>query len=458
MKQLMMITVAILCFSQVINASTIPANTEINDRIEKRRWHHYELPLTSDQRKVTIQLTNLRRDADLYVRQNKKPSRWWGRWDCRPYKSRRQSEQCIVDNIGNNTLHISVYGAKSTKYSISIATQTKQPETVFLLLHGLNSAPDTWNTVVDDIFKGYCPTLAGDDRDLELADTRCYRYHFESRTDKANQLWENGDGSTFDQLGEEVGLAMISLEEITQPKSVIIIGHSRGGLAARAFLQALNQSKPYPVGLLTIGTPHQGSPFGLLKHWMDQQGHKRDSLFLSALHFVFSPSTEALTTVLGNNGLPKNDSRASAIMTLNQNVGALGHQIDVFGQITSSGLELGENAAGYLDLLHGSKVSFILPGNMKDMRDFMTKNLFLDDWKTGDGIVPYASQQFNLIPGFDTNGAALWHGKLTKVPHADATQFDFWDSSPNDGETGQVSLIKAVLIRMLYTEGFTPLD
>ena len=436
-------------------ASSLNSDSTVSEHINRGDWHHYTLPVTQDMQQITIQLTGLSADADLYVRKHKRPSRWFWRWHCRPYESGNRDEQCQLSNTENYTLHISVYGARSTNYTLSVSSTAPQPETVYLLLHGLNSDPDTWNAVNDELFDNQCRTLQGDDRDLNLPTVKCYRYHFKTRTTNG-EVWENGDGSNYHQLGQEVGLALSSLEQVANPTSVIIIGHSRGGLSARAYLQSDAFFPTYPIGLLTIGTPHQGSPFGLIKHWMNLKGYGRRSIFFSALHFVVSPSTGYLTTVLDDTGLPAEDTRANAINTLNRDVSSLSGKIDVFGQITSTGLDLGENSAGYLDLLHNTKVAFILPGSIHEMRDYIEQNLHHPEWKTGDGIVPYASQQMQNIPGFDTGGAPLWHGQLSRIPHADATQFDFWDSNPNDGETGQVHMIHNVLKKMTQSNGFTP--
>lgn len=457
MKRFALMMTLFCGFQIIAYAETLTPNDSANGTVGKRDWIHYQIPLSNDQQKLTITLSGMSADGDLYVRMNNTPSRWFGRWDCRPYASGSKTEQCHVNNDGNSTLNVSIYGARATEYKLTISATQRQPETVYLLLHGLNSSPDTWNEVVDDIFHGQCPELKGDSRDLELNAGKCYRYHFATRSDQQNQFWENGDGSTYDQLGQEVGLALKSIQEVANPPSVVVVGHSRGGLSARAHLQSLNQPYPFQVGLLTVGTPHQGSPFGLIKHWMEKEGYHRDDVWISALHFVFSPSVGFLASVLDDNGLPTIDPFSEAINQLNANIGALSNNVDSFGQITSDGLELGENAAGYLDLLYGARAAMILPGDLSEMRDFVLKNVQREGWETGDGIVPHESQQMNKIPGFSTNGAGLWHGQLTDISHADATLFDFWDSNPNDGETGQISLIYQVLQKMTESTGFTPL-
>jgi len=445
--------IAIICLalSQFTLAETIPANTQIQKTIGDGDWHHYTLPLTDEHGKVTIQLTGMQDDGDLYVRQNEQPSRWWGAYDCRPYESNNQSEYCTAFNVGiKNTLHISVYGADATPYTLTVKTENKQPETVFLLLHGINSDPETWNDVVKVLFQDYCPTLKGDYRDKKsLPNTRCYRYHFTSGPGPKGQMWENGDASTYSKLGDEVGLALLSIEEIAGPQSVVLVGHSRGGLAARAYVQSLSQAPAYGLGLLTIGTPHQGTPLGLIKHWMDANQYDRSDAISDSLAFVFSPSADYLTAVLGDDGLPAVDPRSSAIATLNSQIGALSNRIGIFGQISSNGLELGEDVVGYGDVLDGAEAGKWLPGDFDDMRAYVVDNLFLQQWKLGDGIVPYESQLMNHVPGFDRGSAELSNFKLNKVTHA------AWKIG---GETREVGTIKAILDEMVKADGFTPLD
>lgn len=75
-----------------------------------------------------------------------------------------------------------------------------------------------------------------------------------------------GDYSTFTDLGSEVEAAINAISLIEGDNSkIILVGHSRGGLAATRFLQKGNSSvKNKVAGLVTTGTPHSGSRFGRL--------------------------------------------------------------------------------------------------------------------------------------------------------------------------------------------------
>lgn len=67
------------------------------------------------------------------------------------------------------------------------------------------------------------------------------------------------------RLSEKLSNLVIALRKKPQMKdnSLFIVAHSAGGLVARHYIQALGGSH-YVNGLITLGTPHQGSWFALL--------------------------------------------------------------------------------------------------------------------------------------------------------------------------------------------------
>lgn len=109
---------------------------------------------------------------------------------------------------------------------------------------------------------------------------RCFRINFGSFKGSAigldnasaynpQQYCGSGDASTYWELGKEVSNVLANIQS-TYPGigSFVLAGHSRGGLAARA---AFAQNTPIMQkvrGLLTVGTPHQGSPLGRLYTWL----------------------------------------------------------------------------------------------------------------------------------------------------------------------------------------------
>jgi len=181
-------------------------------------------------------------------------------------------------------------------------------ETVVLLLHGLNSNAGTWNDLVTNhpTFGNHCPSISvntigeltslngkiniGVNRTKEYEGVFCYRLNFGASDTAAgqDQGLENvtcdsttngcgGDWSTFNQLGQEVQAAVNFIKDRQGHETqIILLGHSRGGLAARAFLQSsvakrANENRSVrdnTVSMITTGTPHRGSPFGRIYQYM----------------------------------------------------------------------------------------------------------------------------------------------------------------------------------------------
>ena len=254
----------------------------------------------------------------------------------------------------------------------------------YLLLHGLNSDPETWKDLIDSRF-GYCDRLKivrGDSSEPFRAEydgqiyvrrsiwdwvyrdkpsNGCYALEFNSSEAvlPGGGDWESGDGLTYVQLGMQVEAAVKRIVQARRPATIVLVGHSRGGLAARAYLQALNAGTTFRKALVTIGTPHRGSPFGRIKWWMDAQGYKwTDTLATTEqiaamngsplvavgalvirqeLRFVFSPSTGYLGTAHTAGGtldLVQNPP----LKQLDDGASRLSGVVDATGQIVSTGL------------------------------------------------------------------------------------------------------------------------
>ncbi|MEK8018955.1 MAG: hypothetical protein VSS75_018955, partial [Candidatus Parabeggiatoa sp.] len=178
------------------------------------------------------------------------------------------------------------------------ATLTKAPQRALLLLHGLNSAPETWDTFETQYYStkgqlGTCPTILVRNGEAYIKERYnftqsvddwgvfCYKLHFGGYDNtpkhptgiglvglegtRCENSSCNGDYSTFSQLGKEVEAAVSYLVEEKHDRGVeiVLLGHSRGGLAARAYLQDKNSAYHKNIrGLITTGTPHLGSPIG----------------------------------------------------------------------------------------------------------------------------------------------------------------------------------------------------
>jgi hypothetical protein len=96
-------------------------------------------------------------------------------------------------------------------------------------------------------------------------------YYGDSKYDIFNGC--SGDYSDFNQLGDEVEYAVKRIAKILNfddfyNVKFILLGHSRGGLAARAFLQSNSKFVNNISGLITIGTPHLGTKLGKIYEYM----------------------------------------------------------------------------------------------------------------------------------------------------------------------------------------------
>jgi Putative Ig domain/PGAP1-like protein len=216
----------------------------------------------------------------------------------------RDSDQGIVliEGMAATTqpLVLSVEKGGQTLAEISLALSIAPR--ILLLLHGMNSNVRTWDNFVNAAFFDYgaspdagvignngtvgpVPALHGG--------VRCYRLQFGkydaatgARTgldgltvDSTDQVSGGlpqescGDYEDFDHLGQEVDEAIGLLLGSTPFKNVrnvqiVLVGHSRGGIAGRAFLQHASVNKSTVVGLLTTGSPQQGSSLGAVYTWL----------------------------------------------------------------------------------------------------------------------------------------------------------------------------------------------
>jgi pimeloyl-ACP methyl ester carboxylesterase len=343
-------------------------------------------------------------------------------------------------------------GASSSNSLMTLKPNaTSSTGTVYLFLHGLNSDPSTWKDLIKDRFK-YCDQLkvldpypyyrAEFDKQIYAWDrllnlnpfpqaNGCYALEFSSPG------WDSGDGLNYAQLGLQVGAAVNFIVKQRNPSAIIFVGHSRGGLAARAFLQQYQSRDElaYKVGLITIGTPHRGSPFGRVKWWMDQNHYTWDDtlqrtsevltaiallspedplFFLAALgtswirqevKFVFSPSVANFATYHDASGALQlcADPVGRSMCELNAQSSRLNNVVSSAGQIVSTGMKLGENVIWNFDVLSplGYNIGAILPGNNVQLRNYVFQNITAGagaPWSEDtDSIVPAESQRLDVV-------------------------------------------------------------
>jgi len=312
-------------------------------------------------------------------------------------------------------------------------------DTVSLFLHGLNSDADAWRAFNRNEMGGQCEriTSATISRDEPIARTPCYLYDFDEKT-VSGIRWGRGDGSTYAELGTEVGKAVDWIRLRHDIRTLVLVGHSRGGLAARAYLQSLPTRLPFRTGLVTIGTPHLGSPFGRTRWWLN--AHKREPrdedcelVHSSWLKFIFSPSTGHLATSHGSDQRPQRSLVSEAIWALNDGAPML-RNVDLFGELRSKLMTFGENVSGFPFYLDASTLAKCLTNSDSEQTELLNyiKSNLPDSWLSeGDGIVAFESQQLLNVPGAP-RGMTVWYIDLKqRTSHVD--------------ETSRTSSIKAIL-------------
>ena len=167
------------------------------------------------------------------------------------------------------------------------------PTNVVLLLHGMNSDPTTWNSLIQDKWSGRCAVIYGgriEDTSTPSGTEACYSVRFGSIDASSKLVGIESDVTCsnistgcrgdftkiFDMtagvdLGSEVAQAISAIRKrFGDNIKILLIGHSRGGLSARAALQApkSNPDLISVIGLITTGTPHEGSPMGKIYRYL----------------------------------------------------------------------------------------------------------------------------------------------------------------------------------------------
>jgi hypothetical protein len=323
--------------------------------------------------------------------------------------------------------------------AFTVSAQFKKEARVVLMLHGMNSDETTWNDYVyqEPKFAAECPAIVAGvvSGGVQLPATPptlgCYRVRFGSYdATSGRKNLENitasgpksGDFSTFDQLGLEVKAAVSAISNAYNrkygadyPVKIVLLGHSRGGLAARAFLQSSATEKQAVAALLTTGTPHKGSPLGRVYQYLKNNclyadGRRKGSYFFGMAMDACADDWQVVDNLKAGacNYLPLSEERldvrlptvddlsdiSNAISSLNAGTGALPSSVRL-GALNYTGVELGRLARLYrifdlagtdvCDQVSRSAQSAILGNRQPTDPEFI-----------GDGVVPSVSQNFPI--------------------------------------------------------------
>ncbi len=400
-----------------------------NETLLANQWHYYKLD-TPEDILLNVTLSELNGDIDLYIKQGSLPTKF--DYDCRSNNSFSSNENCLQRLQEGQVHYIAVVASDDSTYRLEAALNEIKVNKISLLLHGLASDAGTWDELVDDdsFYSGSCMVIDADAVIEELPQVNsdglsCFSLDFGS-FDRDPSLASigldgascndvsgcHGDFSTFELLGTEVESAMSKIvDKFGIDTEVVLLGHSRGGLAARAYLQKTDsENKEHVKALVTTGTPHQGSPLGRFYQYMEEKCVPQSSFEND--NSVCEDSWEVIKMLAGDRWFQSKyymnlrapsinflSPESSEITNLNTNILALENIIT--GQLSYKGTAFGILAKDvgprsldydlyeYQQFLggdhpHSSTLRYIEKGQSRESY-------------IGDGIVPVYSQKLSLL-------------------------------------------------------------
>lgn len=378
----------------------------------------------------------------------------------------------VSQTVSPGTYYVSVsraLGGTGT-YTLSSWLVANAPSRAVLLLHGMNSQPEKWNALVDSRWGGDCKIIyngviqsPGIGR-VDSGGAVCYRVKFGafdlggltglfSNITCANdgryvyaspkQGCEGDYTRIFTSGGNDIGVEvqravaairahLASLASSPKPTQIVLLGHSRGGLAARSFLQRPGTSPDISavVGLITTGTPHKGSPLGRMYKRLKDSCITSDSPnqnpgcaadwnvvgFLLGPTFVTSQGIDLRTPVVGLLSPESQD-----ILDLNTTKQVLLNRGIFIRKLAYKGEDLGHlfeasdvvyhafNSRGF-QLSNEGKSSVLCTPVQVPLAPVCAATEWAADM-VGDGIVPYVSQSDAGIGGLllPTPGSGILH-------------------------------------------------
>lgn len=90
-----------------LHPTTLSSGVAINASVARGNSREYRIGAHSA-RRLTVRLTKLTRDADLYVRRGNRPT--LAVYTCRPFRPGKAAETCTIQNSAKNTYYIRVLG------------------------------------------------------------------------------------------------------------------------------------------------------------------------------------------------------------------------------------------------------------------------------------------------------------------------------------------------------------
>lgn len=131
--------------------------------------------------------------------------------------------------------------------------------------------------------------------------------------------------ASIDSYGAQLGRRIEEVCAATGAPQVVLVGHSMGGLAARAYLRAHGTARV--AKLVTLGTPHRGSRLALLGSGPNARQMEPESAWLAALNAPgaapLPADTVAAMSPYDNYVMPQDGAALNGAR--NVAIGAVGH-------------------------------------------------------------------------------------------------------------------------------------
>jgi hypothetical protein len=341
---------------------------------------------------------------------------------------------------------------------------------ILLLLHGMNSNPATWDIFraaefggsSTDMFDGKIyPPVTGTPPRPTARGVHCYRLKFGAVETSAttreglehlttttaegylgptplpylNIDIRCGDFETFDELGREVGTTVTALLDRYPNAQIVLLGHSRGGLAARAFLEGNSPGKSAVIGLLTTSTPHLGSRLAQIYHWLAD--HPRPAGPLDAdwqvVEFLRHPTVtiagftlaeketlDVRRPVIGDVASGPHISSA-ALTALNAPAAVANLPANIrYGEIVYQKAPLGLMTVSPPSLVRYTVFDEAGTANPFDQLSVAAATYILGPNNTpasfpGDGLIPAGDQVFTQLAGFPVSSSATQSNTINRL-------------------------------------------
>ena len=368
---------------------------------------------------------------------------------------------------------------------------------ILLLLHGMNSNTDTWEEFVNAAFpydasvgtnavrsmvirnKDFVPDLPATLPHFNRVPgsfgnrgVRCYRLQFgapeKPSTTRTGLPGDNGiplttgtakggidgqlipylsdrrvkcgDFETFDELAQEVDAAITMLLDRHPGAKIVLVGHSRGGLAGRKFLEGSSTNKDAVVGFLTTSSLHKGSQMGRIYQWLsDNPRHVFNGAgqelmeqitltagtqtvtyyepvnwrdwavvdFLCAASWPFSSYKTKDTLDVRRPVIMDMDDRSTAIATLNDptQVANLPPKV-MYGEVVYAKVDLGVLVSDppYSAFSNSQILTSLCPTVSVAAKTYILGAGKLPDDFPGDGLIRWENQYFTKLSGFPAPG------------------------------------------------------